>query len=32
LPKFIYGLVKVICIKGHQNILLYGVFDDISDA
>jgi hypothetical protein len=32
LPKFIYGLFKVICIKGHQNILLYGVFDDIFGA
>jgi hypothetical protein len=32
LPKFIYGLFKVICIKGHQNILLFGVFDDILGA
>jgi hypothetical protein len=32
LPKFINGLFKVIYIKGHQNILLYGEFDDILDA
>jgi hypothetical protein len=32
LPKFINGLFKVICIKGHQNILLYSVFDDILHA